>query len=380
MRTVGYRWGKAPNGQYVDGHEREDVVVYCQTVFLPIWAEMLSRTRVFEDCIENHIPHLSGCHIVIWNHDESTYYSNDCRKIRWVHKSETAVPHAKGDGLSLMITDYASPDYGFLTSPDKSESACVVFKAGKACQGYFMSADILKQASNVMDLLSKHYPDEDHVFVYDNATTHLKRADDALSARHMPKFSPKHGDKWDGTDWGAPKAPKNWGVRTAVIGEDGLSVHGADGSVTKHKVCMVDGRFSDGSPQSLYYTEGPQMGVFKGMGVILEEQSFIGALNIHTECPKFKCEKGAFQCCCRRMLFNEPDFIAVESLLETACNARGFRVLFIPKFHCELNFIEQCWGYSKRCYCDCPVSSLESDLERNVLESLEAIPIETMRR
>jgi transposase len=37
-------------------------------------------------------------------------------------------------------------------------------------------------------------------------------------------------------------------------------------------------------------------------------------------------------------------------LLETACEARGFRAIFLPKFHCELNFIEQCWGYSKRVY------------------------------
>jgi hypothetical protein len=33
-----------------------------------------------------------------------------------------------------------------------------------------------------MDILEEHYPDEDHVLVFDNATTHLKRADDALSA------------------------------------------------------------------------------------------------------------------------------------------------------------------------------------------------------
>jgi len=73
------------------------------------------------------------------------------------------------------------------------------------------------------------------------------------------------------------------------------------------------------------------------------------------------------------MLYNEPDFIKVESLLETACKAHGFGVLFIPKFHCELNFIEQCWGYSKRLYQQCPVTSKEADLK-----SLDAIQIEAM--
>lgn len=116
------------------------------------------------------------------------------------------------------------------------------------------------------------------------------------------------------------------------------------------------------------------------MGVILEERGFTGALQICTECLKFWCEKGAIHCCCQRMLFNQPDFVEVESLLETACKTRRFKVLFIPKFHCELNFIEQCWGYSKRHHHDCPVSSLISDLECNVLESLEAISIKAMRR
>ncbi|OAX30645.1 hypothetical protein K503DRAFT_751027, partial [Rhizopogon vinicolor AM-OR11-026] len=296
MKNIGYRWSKTPTGQFVDGHERADVVEYRQVVFLPIWAELLSRTRIYaasgNECV---VQPPSTRRVIIWNHDESTYYANDRRKIRWVHKSETAVPYAKGEGASLMVADMVSPDYGWLRSPDGTETARVLFKAGKAREGYFMSEDILKQASNAMDILEKHYPDEDHVMVFDNATTHLKRADGALSARHMPKFSPKHGDKWDGTDWGERRQPKNWGV----------------------EVPMGDGTFADGSPQSLYYPEGHERaGVCKGMGVILEERGYEGALKIRAECPKFQCEKGATRCCCRRMLYNEPDFVGVKSLLE----------------------------------------------------------------
>lgn len=81
MKKMGYRWTKTPTGQFVDGHKRDDVVAYRQTVFLPILAELLSQTRVYDDGIENRIPHLSGRCMVIWNHDESTYYANDCRKI-----------------------------------------------------------------------------------------------------------------------------------------------------------------------------------------------------------------------------------------------------------------------------------------------------------
>ena len=78
------------------------------------------------------------------------------------------------------------------------------------------------------------------------------------------------------------------------------------------------------------------------------------------------------------ILFNEPDFADVESLLETTCKARGFQVLFLPKFHCELNFIEWCWGYSKRIYRQYPISSKENDLEHNVLEALDSVLLVSM--
>jgi len=80
-----------------------------------------------------------------------------------------------------MVADFVSADYGWLQSPDGTESAHVLFKAGKAQEGYFTNEDIRKQTNAAMDILEKHYPNEDHVFIYDNATTHLKRADGALS-------------------------------------------------------------------------------------------------------------------------------------------------------------------------------------------------------
>jgi hypothetical protein len=46
----------------------------------------------------------------------------------------------------------------------------------------------------------------------------------------------------------------------------------------------------------------------------------------------------------------------------------------------ELNFIGQCWGYSKRMYREFPMSSKEADLERNVLAALEAVPLDAVRR
>ena len=78
--------------------------------------------------------------------------------------------------------------------------------------------------------------------------------------------------------------------------------------------------------------------------------------------------------------YNQPDFVQVESLLETYRKSCGVNVIFLPKFHCELNFIEQCWGYAKRIYQHYPPSSKEADLEQNLLSALKSVPVESMRK
>jgi len=218
-----------------------------------------------------------------------------------------------------------------------------------------------------MEILKKHYPNEDHILVFDNATTHLKRPDEALSARNMPKFTCKEGT--------------NWGPETNAIGANGKPVHGPDGRVVKVKIRMANATFADGTAQNLYFPPGhPREGVFKGMSVILEERGLVAESKLKAQCEGFKCERGATACCCRRALYSQPDFVRVESKLETLCKANGFQVLFLPKFHCELNFIEQCWGFAKRIYRHYPPSSKEADLQLNLVSALESVPLQSMRK
>lgn len=368
MKRLDYRWTLTPKGQYVDGHERPDVVDYRQNIFLPAWSKVKDRTRDFstEGPKSDPPPHLR--HVVIWWHDESQFYANDRRQKRWVHKLEKAVPQPKGQGASQMVADLASADYGFLRSPDGKHEARRLFKAGKNRDGYFTNADILAQAHKAMDILEEFYPDEDHILVFDNATTHQKRANGALSARHMPKKPSKDLES-------------NWMVTVKVLDENGHVIVDPRGNAVTKKVRMEDGRFADGSKQSLYFEPGhPQAGLFKGMATILQERGLVEESKLTYECKGFQCPKDATRCCCRRALYTQPDFVNVKSLLEMECEARGFTVIFLPKFHCELNFIEQVWGYAKRIYRHYPASSREADLERNIIAALESVPLDSMRK
>ena len=91
--------------------------------------------------------------------------------------------------------------------------------------------------------------------------------------------------------------------------------------------------------------------------------------NTQAMCEGFKCKKGANgeygQCCCCHILFNEPDFINVPSLLSSLCAKNGIPVQFLPKFSPELNPIKQCWGYTKWVYHECPPSLAIEDVIKN---------------
>ncbi|KAG2338450.1 hypothetical protein BDR05DRAFT_978180 [Suillus weaverae] len=314
-----------PNGQYCDGHKWEDIIYFQQNVFLPVWNHYQTWMTKWkcegEICVEDVEANaaLSGRQIIVWFHD------------KWVHSSKGAVPQPKGEGASLMVANFISADYGWLHSPDGEESPRVLFWAGKACNRYFMNNDILAHATKAMDILEKWYSHEDYVLTIKDA--------------------------------------------------NGNIVLGPDGKPLKEKIPMAEARLP-GNPQSLYFPDGhPKAGFFKGMAQILVERGYVDAPKLHAECKDFKCSTDSRGvCCCHQLMYIQPDFVNVESCLETSCRAQSFDVIFLPKFHCKLNFIEQCWGFTKWLYQMKDWSSSEEVLERNVIESLNAIPMDSMQR
>ena len=84
-------------------------------------------------------------------------------------------------------------------------------------------------------------------------------------------------------------------------------------------------------------------------------------------------------CCAVRVLSLQPDFLAQKPLVKEVIESRGHKVIFYPKFHCELNFIEMFWGAAKRYArnnCDYSFRALE----KIVPEALNSVSLEQIRR
>jgi hypothetical protein len=58
-------------------------------------------------------------HLILVTHDESTFYENDQRKTKWVHEKEKAVAEKKGEGQSIMASNFLTVEWGWLRDGDK---------------------------------------------------------------------------------------------------------------------------------------------------------------------------------------------------------------------------------------------------------------------
>ncbi|KAF8593252.1 hypothetical protein BDV93DRAFT_460945 [Ceratobasidium sp. AG-I] len=354
LSKMGYRWKAEPKGQYFDGHERPDVVDYRQNVFIPTWRSLEPFMVTWDDTTGALIqPQLKDGQkeVIFWFHDESIFYAHDQRRIRWVHISERATPYKKGEGVSIMVSDFISTE-GFLQSQDRTKDARSMIYPGKNRDGYITNDDICAQFKRAVELVQHEYPDKYHVFVYDNARTHTKRTPTFPCARYMTKGP-----------------------------SDRFAVEVVDTNGDKKRVRMDNPTFPDGSIQSLYFPENhpthPRQ--FKGMVELLKERG-IDASKLNRECPAFKCIPNRSRCCVRRILFDILDAQSPPAVLESLANSLGSKVIFLPKFHCELNPIEQVWGYAKSKYRTYPASSLTADLRANVEKALGAVPNESISR
>jgi hypothetical protein len=125
LKKLNWRYTRKKNGMYVDGHERADVVQY-RTKFIARWREYEKRFLKFDNdgnatnrLVGFPVEQVGRFRLILVTHDESTFYANDRRKTKWIHASETAVAEAKGEGQSIMASEFLVPEWGPLRDGDE---------------------------------------------------------------------------------------------------------------------------------------------------------------------------------------------------------------------------------------------------------------------
>jgi len=94
---------------------------------------------------------------------------------------------------------------------------------------------------------------------------------------------------------------------------------------------------------------------------------------------KNNMSKDTVNCCATTLLSAQPDFQAQREWLSEIVESAGHRVIYYPKYHCELNFIETLWSIIKarlRRHCDYSLLGLQ----QNIPKIINSIDMPCVRR
>lgn len=124
LNKLSWRYGRKRNGMYIDGHECEDVVEYWNR-FIAWWREYEKRMVLFDNDGNVlltpqgfDVPQGARFRLIAVTHDKSTFYAEDRQKNYWHPPNQKPVPERKGEGESLMISDFLTVEWGQLTDDD----------------------------------------------------------------------------------------------------------------------------------------------------------------------------------------------------------------------------------------------------------------------
>ena len=268
---------------------------------------------------------------IVLFHDESTFQANDYERTQWGTKDDhMLVPKSKGAGI--MISDFISEQDGYLKLSDEEfaagrekfpqlkQYARKSIEYGENRDGYWTSERFLEQLEDSALIAECKYPKEQGykvVWVFDHSSCHGAYADDALIATRM---NAKPGGKQ----------------------------------------ALLRDMIWDGKVQRMVFS----VGVAKGLIQMLKERGRYR--------PGMKLDE------MRAEISTHPDFKNEKTKIEHFLNSKGFCCMFLPKFHCELNPIERCWGQAKR-YTRAHCNYTIAGLRKNVPQGLESVSVENIR-
>lgn len=406
LHKLGYSWKDIRKGVYIDGHEREDVVQY-RKGFVRRMSEIYKSgllvkvdTETGELLMPKDVP-VGKKPIMLFTHDESTFNANDGIRSAWLLKGHQILrPKARGKGI--MASDI-NTQVGRLVVPahisDAEMAAAGVFRRdavelleyGK--DNWWDSEKMCKHILDVVEPMARLvYPGCNFVFLFDNATNHSCFAENALNVtdmnlnpggkqpvmregfdhtRHLPQ------NMNDGN--GIPKGLKQVLQERRLWREDLTT----DCSLLSCIDCRAIERNRAANLRRHPRKKCNDCQAISTTNKVLRCTTCAEFLS-NTPLPPRKCTvcstlkkhrsdatiKG---CCARQILRLQTDFLDQQGILQETLTIRGHEVLFYPKFHCELNWIEYYWGASKRYARENCEYTLEG-LRENVPLALLSVP------
>ena len=187
-------------------------------------------------------------------------------------------------------------------------------------EGYWMSEKFLVQVDKAVKITNTKYPPEDGfkvIWIFDNSSCHNAYYDDALIAAHT---NAKPGGK---------------------------------------QAVMIE-TIWDGKQQRMVVN----IVVPKGLIQVLKERSRYD--------PKMKLEY------MRKEISSHQDFLNEKTKLDHFLHNHQQCCIMLPKFHCEFNPIEHCWGQSKR-YTRVYTNYTFPNLRINIPLALDTVTIENIK-
>jgi hypothetical protein len=350
LHRMGFHQAALGSAAYVDGHERDDVKAHRDEYVKIMMNDLLPRTMQYENNpggLDGElvpvlpqllpVPALLGLperEVVLVFHDESTFYAMEGTSKVWASEG-SALPRPKHKGASVMVSGFITQD-GFFHATDEMRSrdptlpphSYVFFEPGKQREGWWSNKDLVAQLLGVMKLFRACFPTKRPVFIFDNSSNHRAAPPGALDATAFNKNIPKKVD-----------LPMRHGWVDVAGPEPGSVVRAA---------------------QNMMATANE----LRPLVDVLQERG-LSAVGTKDELVA--------------LLAAQPDFKAQKGWLEEVVRGEGFEIMFLPKFHCELNPIERVWGHAKRklrTECDYTSKSIADKLPG----ILNNIPRDSVRR
>jgi hypothetical protein len=246
------------------------------------------------------------------------------------------------------------------------------YGSGSSDDGWWNAEKMVKQTEKAITIFNKAFPGDIAVFAFDNSSGHACKAKDALVANRMNLRPGGKQPEMHDTMWGD-------GIRQSMVFKEGDTDWVTGLPIDREFIGKPKGMKRVLQERGLWRDKlKKQCGREKKKKSSFEERVFEETMEQYQARVADRCEAGK-DCCALRILEAQDDFRGEVSLLETTILQAGHEVIFYPKFHCELNYIEFYWAALKRYTRDnCKYSFPE--LESTVREGMDNVGLKSIRR